>query len=104
MNTLAAGVSQLGNESLRLTNSHVLKFRFGGRFFKVRMNPRIGRRGGIEIVEEIRCRRGRFGPRVPRDGRVVKQISRLREAEALSADLKGVLERFICPPPSGLFA
>ena len=84
---IVLAIDRIGDERGRWYTRQ-LRFKFGGQDFKVRYDHKIGKRGGIKIVEILPTQ---GNP----DGETVISMSNLIEAELFYKDAKGILCRFI---------
>jgi hypothetical protein len=86
------GIEWIGGSSLKRYQRRQVQFEYAGRRFRGRfnhelVNPKLGRRGGLEIVEVLAVRGGRLRP--------VLSITSLDEAEDAYLHLQEYLDRSV---------
>ena len=82
------GIERSGAENISFSRKRQLTFRYRGHQFKARYNHKVGRRGGIEILEVLP---GRGMP----DGEIVFQAKNLRDADDIYIGLGRFLDDIV---------
>lgn len=85
---IVLGIQRVAGEDWKVPRNRQLRFEYQGRAFKVKYNHKVGKRGGIEVLEVLP---GQGSP----EGKQVAAIANLSEAEDFYNLAPKVIQRFI---------